>query len=176
MVNCCPVVGCCSRSDLVFVLVGVCRSRGNCSECFAFLGFRFFRCCVSRLHSDHYRQSFSKRRSFCLRLVLTVSGVFPVVSSTLSIGENSMDFGLGSSAFGIGVDSVVFFSTSTTLWSGVSSSISMAGSAYFPSVPSFVLFSVLLLVLTMLTEKFFFVIFGSMSFYVATSYILSLIQ
>ena len=87
-----------------------------------------------------------------------------------------MDFGLGSSAFGIGVDSVVFFSTSTTLWSGVSSSISMAGSAYFPSVPSFVLFSVLLLVLTMLTEKFFFVIFGSMSFYVATSYILSLIQ
>ena len=36
----------------------------------------------------------------------------------------------------------------------------MAGSACFPSVPSFVLFSVLLLVLTMLTEKFFFVIFG----------------
>ena len=38
----------------------------------------------------------------------------------------------------------------------------MAGSAYFPSMPSFVLFSVLLLVLTMLTEKFFLVTFGPM--------------
>ena len=36
----------------------------------------------------------------------------------------------------------------------------MAGSACFPSAPSFVFSSLLLLVLTMLTEKFFFVTLG----------------
>ena len=44
-----------------------------------------------------------------------VSGVLPVVSSTVSIGENSIVFCFCSSAFGIGVDSVVFFSTSSTI-------------------------------------------------------------
>ena len=44
-----------------------------------------------------------------------VSGVLPVLSSTVSIGENSIDFCFCSSAFGIGVDSVIFVSTSSTL-------------------------------------------------------------
>ena len=90
--------------------------------------------------------------------------MLPVVFYTVSIGENSMDFGFGSSAFVIGVDSVAFFSTSSTFWYGVSRSISMAGSACYPSAPSFVLSSLLLPVLTMLTEMFFFVTLGPTDF------------
>ena len=57
------------------------------------------------------------------------------------------------------MDSVVFFSTSSTLWSGVYRSISFVGSACLSLAPSLVLFSVLLLVLTILTEKLSFVFF-----------------
>ena len=82
------------------------------------------------------------------------------MSSNASIRENSTVFGLWSSTWGIGVDSVVLFSTSSTLWSGVSRSISTVGSTCLSLAPSLVLFSVLLLVLTMLTEKLSFVFFG----------------
>ena len=58
------------------------------------------------------------------------------------------------------MDSVVFFSTSSTLWSGVYRSISIVGSTCLSLAPSLVLFSVLLLVLTMLTEKLSFVFLG----------------
>ena len=44
-----------------------------------------------------------------------VSGVLPVTSFPLPIGENSFIFASCSSAFGIGVDSVVFFSTLSSI-------------------------------------------------------------
>ena len=88
-----------------------------------------------------------------------LAGVLLAVLSTMSIGQNSVVFFSCSSTFGIGVDSVVSLSTSSTLWSGVSRSISVAGTVRYSSALTYVLFSFALLVLTMLTEKFFFITF-----------------
>ena len=88
-----------------------------------------------------------------------VSGVLPVTSFPLPIGENPL-FVSCSSAFGVDVDSVVFSATSSILCSGVSSSISVIGALFrlviFPSVVCSLSFREL----TMLTEIFFFFILG----------------
>ena len=52
------------------------------------------------------------------------SGILPVISLPLPIGENSIVFASFSSIFGIAFDSVVLLSTSLIICSGVSRSTS----------------------------------------------------
>ena len=59
------------------------------------------------------------------------SGVLPVISFPLPIGENSIVFVPCSSKFGIAFDSAVFLSTSSVLCSGVSSSTSVTSALPF---------------------------------------------
>ena len=87
-----------------------------------------------------------------------VSGVLPVTSFPLFIGENSIVFVSCSFAFGIGVVSVVFLPTSSMLCSGVSRSTSVMGKLLCLVSFSSVVYSLLFLVLTILTETFFFII------------------
>ena len=89
---------------------------------------------------------------------LIYSGVLPVISLQLHIGENSINFTSCTSVLGIGVEYVVFFSTSPILYSGVSRSTSAAGAIFrfscFSSAASF--FSCCSFLLIMVTDTFLF--------------------
>ena len=89
-----------------------------------------------------------------------VSGVLPVISFPLFAGKNTIVFVPYSSTFFIGVDSVVFLSTSSVLCSGVSRSTSVMGLLFLLVISSSVVCSLLLRVLTMLTETFFLIVLG----------------
>ena len=76
---------------------------------------------ISSKHGSQYLREGCPLR---LRIVVHCFWGLPVISLPLLIGENSIVFAPCSSVFGMGFDSVVFFSTSSILCSGVSRSTS----------------------------------------------------
>ena len=100
---------------------------------------------------------FKKDVLFACESSFFVSGVLPVTSFPMPIGENSIVFAFFSVEFGIGVVSVVFFSMSSILCSGVSTTGVFFRFSSFSSVASYDSCpSLLFRVITMLTETFFF--------------------
>ena len=83
-----------------------------------------------------------------------------MILSLLTIGENSIVFVPYSTTFGISVDSVVFCSSPSMICSGVSRSISVTGIFFWLFCFSSVFCSLLLLLLTMLTETFLLINLG----------------